>query len=218
MIDKQVGVGNLQLFKIIGGIQIMNKEIETKRCNKCGRELSISEFSKHNKTKDGLQGWCKECHNKYNQTDKQKEYQKEYQRQYQQTHKQYRNQINNRFRNQFTGCYLYIILDKQDNIVYVGQTSNYYNRLYNHLSGSVNSTQELFASNDWSKIKYLDVSDIVENEMELRALENELIELYEPKLNKAKNIIHDIERGRLFSLLAQLHSILNEWIVFRTNV
>ena len=199
-------------------MNIMNKEIKTKICTKCNRILPISEFSKHKATKDKLQGWCKECHNKYNQTDKQKEYQKEYQRQYQQTHKQYRNQINNRFRNQFTGYYLYIILDKQGNIVYVGQTSNYYNRLYNHLSGSVNSTQELFTNNEWSKIKYLDVGHIVENEMELRALENELIELYQPRCNTKLNIIHDIDRGRLFNLLAQLHSILNEWIVFKTNI
>ena len=53
--------------------------------------------------------------------------------------------------------------------------------------------------------------------MELKALENALIELYEPRCNTPLNIIRDIDKDRLYSLLAQLHSILNEWIVFRVN-
>ena len=179
---------------------LINETKKTKRCNKCGRELPIDSFSKNNKAKDGLYCWCKACHSKYRQTNK-----------------EHYNQTNNQFRNQFKGYYLYIILDKQDNVVYVGETVNYYNRLYRHLSGNVDSTQELFSSGDWSKIKYLDVSNLVENEVELRALENELIELYQPRLNTVKNIIRDIERGRLFSLIATLHSILNEWITFKTN-
>jgi hypothetical protein len=32
-----------------------------KRCTKCGRSKSSSEFSRHPKTKDGLQSWCKRC-------------------------------------------------------------------------------------------------------------------------------------------------------------
>ena len=178
----------------------MSETIKTKKCGKCGRILPVECFNKCKTTKDKLYCWCKECSSKYNQTNR-----------------QHRNQYNNQFKNQFKGYYLYIISDKQDNVVYVGETSNYYNRLYHHLSGYVNSTKELFASGEWSKIKYLDVGHIVANEAELRALENELIELYQPKLNKAKNIIRDIDRGRLFSLLAQLHSILNEWVVFKTN-
>ena len=184
----------------------MNKETnKTKKCGKCNRELPIDNFSKNKATKDGLQGWCKECSNKYNQT-------------YNQTHNrnQYLNQYNKEYKNQFKGYYLYIILDKQDNIVYVGQTTNYYTRLINHLSENVDSTKELFANNEWACIKYLDVS-FVENDLELRALENELIEIYQPRCNTQLNVIRNIDRGRLFSLLAQLHSILNEWIIFKTN-
>ena len=212
-------------------MNIMNKEIKTKICTKCNRELSIDNFSKYNKAKDGLQSWCRGCSSKYRQINKEhiSQYQKEwqqinkehisqYQRQYNQINKEHRNQYRNQYYSQFKGYYVYIILDKQGNVVYVGETTNYYKRLMNHLSVYVNATKELFASGEWSKIKYLDVGHIVENEMELRALENELIELYEPKLNKTKNIIHDIDRGRLFNLLAQLHSILNEWIVFKTNI
>ena len=38
------------------------KEIKTKKCSRCGRELPISEFYKDNRTKDGLYCDCKECH------------------------------------------------------------------------------------------------------------------------------------------------------------
>lgn len=33
-----------------------------KKCNHCGRELPSDNFYKSNKTSDGLQGTCKECH------------------------------------------------------------------------------------------------------------------------------------------------------------
>ena len=191
----------------------MTETKKTKKCSKCGRILPIDNFSNNNSAKDGLQSYCKECCSKYNQI-----YQQTNKQTYNQYHREYQKQYRKEYYNQFKGYYLYIILGKNNEIVYVGETTNYYNRLCNHLSGGVNSTKELFNSGNWGSIKYLDVTDIVENEAELKALENELIELYQPRLNKVKNIIHDIERGRLFSLLAQLHSILNEWIVFRTNV
>lgn len=39
--------------------------METKVCRKCGRELSIDNFSKNCKHKDGLQNMCKECVSEY---------------------------------------------------------------------------------------------------------------------------------------------------------
>lgn len=36
--------------------------METKICNKCGRELSIDMFHKKTTSKDGYQDYCKECH------------------------------------------------------------------------------------------------------------------------------------------------------------
>ena len=38
-----------------------NQEIKTKRCNKCGRVLPITEFHKDNSRKDGVQSSCKDC-------------------------------------------------------------------------------------------------------------------------------------------------------------
>ena len=203
---------------------------ETKICSKCGKELPIDNFYKCNKAKDGLYYWCKECYRQYKQANKEhyNRYQRQYwqtnsqhlkecQRQYRQTNKEHINQRNKEYYDRFKGYYLYIILGKNNEIAYVGETTNHYKRLCNHLSGYVNSTKELFDSGDWACIKYLDVTDLVANDMELRALENALIELYQPKLNTVKNIIRDIDKDRLFSLVATLHSILNEWEEFKTN-
>ncbi len=35
--------------------------METKKCNKCGRDIPFSGFSKNRSLKDGLQIHCKEC-------------------------------------------------------------------------------------------------------------------------------------------------------------
>lgn len=39
--------------------------IKTKVCSKCKRELPITEFSKHRRSKDGLQCSCKQCQKEY---------------------------------------------------------------------------------------------------------------------------------------------------------
>lgn len=40
--------------------------METKKCNKCGRELPRDRFSVRNGSKDGLQSYCKDCLNAMN--------------------------------------------------------------------------------------------------------------------------------------------------------
>ena len=42
--------------------------METKICNKCGRELPIDSFSKNARTADGLQRHCKECASAYSKS------------------------------------------------------------------------------------------------------------------------------------------------------
>ena len=39
--------------------------IKTKVCSKCKRELPITEFNKHRRSKDGLQCSCKQCQKEY---------------------------------------------------------------------------------------------------------------------------------------------------------
>lgn len=41
-------------------------EETTKRCNKCGRDLPTSSFSRKINAKDGLQDYCKDCQRDYN--------------------------------------------------------------------------------------------------------------------------------------------------------
>lgn len=36
--------------------------METKKCSKCGRELTVDNFYRKSTSKDGLQDYCKECH------------------------------------------------------------------------------------------------------------------------------------------------------------
>lgn len=38
---------------------------QTKICNKCGRELPLTEFYRCSRNKDGLQYTCKSCHKQY---------------------------------------------------------------------------------------------------------------------------------------------------------
>lgn len=47
---------------INGGIYAKTEEtMSTKKCKVCGRELPLSEFSKHKMTKDGFHTTCKTC-------------------------------------------------------------------------------------------------------------------------------------------------------------
>lgn len=38
------------------------EELKTKKCSKCGRELTLDNFSKCASSSDGLQYCCKDCH------------------------------------------------------------------------------------------------------------------------------------------------------------
>lgn len=46
--------------------------MKTKKCSKCGKWKSLSEFCKQAKAPDGLAYWCKQCVAAYHQSDKSK--------------------------------------------------------------------------------------------------------------------------------------------------
>lgn len=47
----------------------VEKEMATKVCRNCGRELPVSEFNKRSASADGLQFWCRDCmHKSYNES------------------------------------------------------------------------------------------------------------------------------------------------------
>ena len=117
----------------------------------------------------------------------------------------------------FDGYYLYIITNAENKILYVGETTNIKTRLSNHLSLTTNIKKHL-REDDWKYIKYLDISNLVDNENELRLLENELIELYQPQWNKYKNIVKEIEEERKLELICSIHNLENIWQIYATNV
>lgn len=43
-------------------MDIIEEEVKTKRCSKCGRILPLSEFDMRKRAKDGLRSECKQCH------------------------------------------------------------------------------------------------------------------------------------------------------------
>lgn len=51
----------------------MSEADKTKLCGHCGKKLPLDHFWKNRSTKDGLQGFCKECHSLYLHKDKDKE-------------------------------------------------------------------------------------------------------------------------------------------------
>lgn len=125
--------------------------------------------------------------------------------------KQY--QYNKEWYKKFDGFYVYIIKDLDNNIMYVGETTNYYKRLGDHTSKCVKTTKDFIKQGNYI-IEYLDMSNDIKTEEELLYLENVLIELYEPPLNNQKNIIRNVVNLRMFELCAKLHSFSANWITY----
>jgi hypothetical protein len=78
-------------------LQKIYKNMETKKCSKCGEVKPINEFYKHKMQKDGLNSQCKCCVNKTNEEYRKKhpkerrKYQKKYLNKYKKEHKEYLN-------------------------------------------------------------------------------------------------------------------------------
>lgn len=124
--------------------------------------------------------------------------------------KQY--QYNKEWYKKFDGFYVYIIKDLKGNIVYVGETTNYYKRLGDHTSKCVKATKDFIKQGNYI-IQYLDMSADVNTEQELLYLENVLINIYEPTLNGQVNIIRDMDKLRMLELCSILHSSV-DWITY----
>lgn len=69
----------------------MSETIQIKRCLQCKQIKAQSEFSKDKRSKDGLQCYCKQCHNQYIKLYRQRyeaqcrQYQRQYKRNYRKT-------------------------------------------------------------------------------------------------------------------------------------
>ena len=164
--------------------------MEVKKCQKCGLIKGLNEFSSN--------GCCKGCY-------------REYKRKW-----QYENKAHiKRYYEKDKGYYLYIICNGEE-VKYVGATEHLNYRLSNHVNCNSN-IKELMSGDNWTEIKYLDITDIVANREEMLLLENVLIELYEPMYNKNMNIIKNVDKLREFSLLAEVHGLNQHWELYCKN-
>lgn len=164
--------------------------MEVKKCPKCGLIKGLNEFSSN--------GCCKGCY-------------REYKRKWQYENKAHIKQYYEKDK----GYYLYIICNGEE-VKYVGATEHLNYRLSNHVNCKSN-IKELMSGDNWTEIKYLDISDIVANREEMLLLENVLIELYEPMYNKNMNIIKNVDKLREFSLLAEVHGLNQQWELYCKN-
>lgn len=115
------------------------------------------------------------------------------------------------------GYFLYEVLDGDYKVEYVGVTEGLKTRIkYSHISGNSN-IKELMMSEDWEYIKYLDITNIVENRNELLMLENSLIDLHKPKWNDYKNNIRNMDKLREFSLISEIYSLDKKWKLYCTR-
>lgn len=168
---------------------ITNTETNEKMCPRCGQVKQLEN-----------NGYCKDCT-------------KEYNKQYYENNKGYHRQ----YREKQKGYYLYIIEDNKS-ISYVGATEYLQSRLNGHINCHNENTKEIFMYNNWTAIKYLNITNIVQNREEMLLLENALIEIYNTKYNTKKNIIKNIDNLRMFSLLAEVHGLNEHWITYSTNI
>lgn len=142
---------------------------------------------------------CNECGNSYRKTN---------------TYKNNNICKNCHLNKQYNGKYLYMVRGLNNTILYVGQTVNYYNRLNVHLSGESPNTKDIFKSNIWSDIIFIDVTKCIKHQEELLSLEQLLIEKYNPTYNDRTN-------GKFTSIdkLLEISYIMNNsnWKVFKYN-
>ena len=113
-----------------------------------------------------------------------------------------------------SGYYLYLIKNRANKVLYVGSTTNYKNRLNNHLSYNTN-IKELIKSNRWYTIQFVNITEIVKTVDEMHLLENKLIEMYDSEYNKYLNRVN-ISKSREYELLYELYR-LNIWKIYAIN-
>lgn len=193
-------------------VTMMNKsitteeEIYTHNCSICGKE-----FTDRNK----YSSYCKPCKSEYNKQYRinnkehikqyridNKEHIKDYNKQYYNENKEHIKDyykdyyIDNkdyfkqyRYRLTHTGYYIYLFC-KGNEVKYVGATEGIYHRIHlQHLKG-LSHIKDLVLSDEWDNVKYMDLTDIIDDRKELLFIEDYFINKFKPKKNKSLNNIH----------------------------
>lgn len=199
---------------------ITEEELFTHNCSICGEE-----FTDRNK----YSSYCKPCKREYskqyyiNNKDYYKQYSKQYyndnkdyykdyyidnkeqykqhNKQYYEDNKDYCKQYNKQYKYKLrhTGYYIYIFC-KGNEVQYVGATEGIYHRIYHqHLKGNTH-IKDLVLSDEWDNVKYMDLTDIIDDRKELLFIEDYFINKFNPKKNKSLSNIHladDISKNLL---------------------
>ncbi|HII4486074.1 TPA: GIY-YIG nuclease family protein [Clostridium perfringens] len=159
---------------------IKNKQL---LCTRCGKN-------------EGRQThpWCLSCYREYKQgwDCEHVEHNKEYKKEWKEEHK---------------GYYLYTVKKGKD-VQYVGATENITERMYSHLN--LNSNIADLIDSEWDCIKYIDLTELLDDRIELLYLENFLMDLYNTstKYNSKYNRIPEekIDKLKMFCLINMIHS------------
>ena len=123
-------------------------------------------------------------------------------------------EYNKNYNNASKGYFLYIVINSNE-ILYIGKTSRIDKRVSQHVTCKVPSTKHIFTSKEWTKIKYIDLTGIVVDDVELRVLENELINLHKPCCNVVTSTNYLLHNSRLFELITAIHSKV--WKTYKKN-
>lgn len=168
--------------------------MKNKRCPKCGQNKGLSEFNSN--------GYCKACYS-------------EYKRQWHENNKAHVKEYHKKWREDNRGYCLYVIRNSEE-VLYVGATEHLNYRLSMHI-GCKSNIKELMSSDNWTEIKYLDITGVVASREEMLLLENILIDLYKPMYNKVMNRIKNVDKLREFSLVAEIHGLNQQWKLYCKN-
>ena len=127
-----------------------------------------------------------------------------------------RKAYNKQYNEDKQGYWLYMIIGEDNSTIeYIGKTNRIDIRTSVDYNGFCASTKHLFENDKWSSIKILDVTDLVVDDIELRVLENELINLYKPNCNKIETTNYLLHNSRLFELITEIHA--REWTTYKEN-
>lgn len=144
-------------------------------------EKKCSDCGKGFITKHKTKSYCKECY-----SIRQKEY-----------------------REERKGYYLYVVKKGKD-VQYVGATESLKDRMSSHLNLHSNIKELIEDSDKWDCIKYIDLTELLEERLQLLYLENFLMDIYNTstKYNSQYNRIPEekIDKLKMFSLISMIHS------------
>lgn len=173
---------------------------QKKYCSKCGEVLEVGY----------IQNYCRTCKAEYNQryVEDNKEYNKQYREDNREYYKEYQKQY---YKDNIANKKFIYFIESRDRTLYIGSCKGKYRVIY-HLKGQ--SHLEALVQ-DWAelgvaKVRYIDVTEIVNNDDERLYIEKLYIDMYKPLLNDAE-IRTDLD----ISIMERLEDIVyNEYVEF----